>query len=145
MNLLQNIKKILLSFSLALIVLGTTACGGGVQATQPPTLPAPTNYSVAYSQLERGNSPAGQNFGDWVVKSSKGLLQDAYVRDNDKLGVVISPQIQPTEVRNLAKALTEGFRRNFPNHDLTVLVYAPDKHLILTAKYNSATQRVQYQ
>ena len=72
--------------------------------------------------MERGNSVAGQQFGDWVVSTSQGLITDSYVRDNNKLGVVISSQVKPTEVKTLAKALTMGFHKNFPNQDLTVLM-----------------------
>jgi hypothetical protein len=66
------------------------------------------------------------------------------VRDNNKLGVVISPEVRPNEVKPLAKSLAQGFRRNFPNQDLTVLMYAPDKKLILTAKYDTQTNQVEY-
>ena len=61
------------------------------------------------------------------------------MRDNNKLGVVISRQVSPNEVRPLAKSLAQGFRKNFPNQDLTVLVYGPDKKLILTTKYDVQT------
>jgi hypothetical protein len=70
-------------------------------------------------------------------------VQDAYVRDNDKLGVVISPDVRPNEVRPLAKSLMQGFQKNFPNHDLKVLVYAPDKKLILTANYNDQSHQIE--
>jgi hypothetical protein len=96
------------------------------------------------AQLERGNTPAGQSFGNWVVQTSRGLVKDVYVRDNNKLGVVISPQVRPNEVRTLARSLVEGFRKNFPNQDLTVLIYAPDKQLILTARYDVQSNQVQY-
>jgi hypothetical protein len=99
---------------------------------------------VEYGALERGDTAQGQNFGDWVVKTSKGLIQDAYVRDNDKLGVVISPQVRPTEVRNLARSLVQGFHKSAPQRDLTVLVYAPDKQLILTARYDTRSNEIQY-
>ena len=66
--------------------------------------------------------------------NNKTSSQDAYLRDNNKLGVVITPQVRPTEVKTLAKSLAQGFRRNFTNQDLTVLMYGSDKKLILTAK-----------
>jgi len=53
------------------------------------------------------------------------------VRDNNKLGVVITPQVSPNEVKPLAKSLVQGFHKNFPNQDLNVLMYALTK-LILT-------------
>lgn len=59
-------------------------------------------------------------------------------------GVVISSQLRPQEVRPLAHSLLQGFRRNFPERDLKVLVYAPDKQLILTANYSSQSQQVEY-
>jgi hypothetical protein len=94
--------------------------------------------------LERGNSPAGQDFGNWVVNTAKGLVKDAYVRDNNKLGVVITPQVRPNEARPLAKSLVQGFHKNFPNQDLTVLMYAPDKKLILTARYDVQSKQIEY-
>jgi hypothetical protein len=57
---------------------------------------------------------------------------------------VISPKVSPNEVRNLTKSLVQGFHKNFPNQDLTVLVYAPDKQLLLTAQYDVQSNQVQY-
>lgn len=145
MILLQQSRKILMTGILILILTITTACGGSnvAQVDRPTSTPA-IGRDVTYTELERGNSPGGQNFGNWVVQTSKGLIKDAYVRDNNKLGVVISPQVRPQEVRSLANSLVQGFRKNFPNQDLTVLVYAPDKKLILTARYDTQTSQIQY-
>lgn len=140
MRLFQHIRKALIALSLILVLVTTSACSGTAQATQPSLQPG-----SGLSQVERGTTPAGQNFGDWVVQTAHGLVQDAYVRGNDKLGVVISPKVRPNEVRQLAKSLTQGFQKNFPNRDLTVLVYAPDKKLILTAKYDDSTRQIEYQ
>jgi hypothetical protein len=145
MILLQQSRKILTTFVLILILTITTACGGGtVTQVDRTATPPVVGRDVTYSELERGNNPAGQNFGNWVVQTSNGLVKDAYVRDNNKLGVVISPQVRPNEGRPLAKSLVEGFRKNFPNQDLKVLVYGPDKQLILTADYDVQTQQVRY-
>ena len=145
MILLQQSRKILMSVMLILVLTITTACGGSNVAQLDRTNSTPAiGRDVAYTQLERGNSPSGQSFGNWVVQTSQGLIKDAYVRDNNKLGVVISPQVRPNDVRTLAKSLVQGFRKNFPNQDLTVLVYAPDKKLILTAKYDTQTSQIQY-
>lgn len=145
MILLQQSRKILTTFVLILILTITTACGGGtVTQVDRSITPPVVGRDVTYSELQRGNSPAGENFGNWVVQTSNGLIKDAYVRDNNKLGVVISPQVRPNEVRPLAKSLIEGFRKNFPNQDLKVLVYGPDKKLILTADYDIQTQQVRY-
>jgi hypothetical protein len=94
--------------------------------------------------LERGDTVAGQQYGQWVVQTARGLVRDAYVRDNDKLGVVISPEVQPRDVKTLARSLMQGFHKNFPNRDLSVLVYAPDKELILTANYDDTTRQIEY-
>lgn len=142
MSLFRSIQTTLVALCLALILVTTTACSGTVQAKQPASGIGSAN--AAYTQLERGNTSVGQNFGNWVIQTAGGMVKDAYVRDNDKLGVVISPQVRPTEVRTLAKSLTQGFQKNFPNHDLTVLMYAPDKKLILTAKYDSSTRQIEY-
>lgn len=137
----QQGRRIFATIALILLLTVTTACGGPATAREPISSPQTSNYA----QLERGNSAAGQDFGNWVVSASKGLVKDAYVRDNNKLGVVISSQVRPTEVRELARSLAQGFHKNFPNQDLTVLVYAPDKQLILTAKYDEQSKQIQYQ
>lgn len=145
MNISHRIRQSLLALVLVLTFAFTTACSG--VATQEPQ----ANYrntldrSVEYGQLARGDSAAGQDFGDWIVEASKGLVKDAFVRDNNKLGAVISSQVRPNEVKALAQSLTQGFRKNFPNQDLTVLMYAPDKELILTARYDAQSKQIEYQ
>lgn len=140
--MIQQLRRILTALVLALVLTTTVACNGAVQAKQP-TLP-PVSSTNNYGQIERGNSATGQDFGNWVVSKSKGLVKDAYVRDNNKLGVVVTPQVKPTEVKPLAKSLAQGFHKNFPNQDLTVLMYAPDKKLILTAKYDVQSNQIEY-
>ncbi len=139
---MSKIRRFLATTLLILIVVTSSACSSSTTATIPnPTL----DRTEAYTQLERGNSLAGQKFGDWVVSTSQGLIVDSYVRDNNKLGVVISEEVKPTEVKTLAKALAMGFHKNFPNQDLTILVYAPDKERILTAKYDVQSNNIEYQ
>ncbi|MBE9007266.1 hypothetical protein IQ259_19890 [Fortiea sp. LEGE XX443] len=145
MMLLQQIRKIAIAGILIMVLTITTACGGGtVTQADRTTTPSVIGRDVTYTELERGNTPGGQNFGNWVVQTSNGLIQDAYVRDNNKLGVVISREVRPNEVRPLAKSLVQGFRKNFPNQDLTVLVYDPGKKLILTTQYDVQTNQVKY-
>jgi hypothetical protein len=143
-SFIQQSRKLLTALILVLVLTIATACAGTVQAKQTTSLPA-LNGSVSYQQLELGNTPAGQDFGTWVVQTAKGLVQDAYVRDNNKLGVVITSQVKPNEVQTLAKSLVQGFHKNFPNQDLTVLMYAPDKKLIMTGKYDVQSNQVKYQ
>ncbi|NJK74394.1 MAG: hypothetical protein HC786_20235 [Richelia sp. CSU_2_1] len=145
MSLFQQSRKIIAGFLLVLIVSFTTACSGGPSAQKPTNLPVAIGGSPSYyAQLQRGNTQAGQDFGQWVTQTAKGLVQDAYVRDNNKLGVVITQQVRPNEVKDLAKSLAQGFHRNFPNQDVSVLVYAPDKKLILTAKYDQQSNQIEY-
>jgi hypothetical protein len=145
MNPFNHIRRSLMAVVLVLVLALTTACSG--VATRPPqaNYPAGLDRSIDYGQLARGDSAAGQSFGDWVVEASKGLVKDAFVRDNNKLGVVISPQVRPTEVKALAQSLAQGFHKNFPNQDLTVLMYAPNKELILTARYDTQSKQIEYQ
>lgn len=141
MNFFRSVRTALIGLCLVFVLTTTAACSTDAdRAASPNTLP-----TSSYSQLERGNTSSGEAFGTWVVQTANGLIQDAYVRDNDKLGVVITPQVRPNEVRSLAKSLAQGFEKNFPNRDLKVLVYAPDKKLILTAKYNDANRTIEYQ
>ena len=145
MILFQQSRKILATFVLIAVMIITTACGGAVSQLDRPTTPSAIGRDVTtYAELERGNTPGGQTFGNWVVQTSQGLIQDAYVRDNNKLGVVISSKVRPNEVRTLAKSLVQGFHKNFPKQDLKVLIYAPDKQLILTTEYDNQTNQVKY-
>ena len=145
MSLFQQFSKILTALVLVLVLTITTACSGTVQAKQPTnSLPVITWNTDYYAQLERGNTRSGQDYGNWVTQTAKGLIQDAYVRDNNKLGVVITPEVRPNEVKSLAKSLSQGFHKNFPNQDLTVLMYAPDKKLILTARYDVQSNQIEY-
>lgn len=144
MNISSRIRQLLTTFVLVCVLAFTTACSG--VATRPPQASVPAlDRSVEYGQLARGDSAAGQEFGDWVVEASKGLIKDAFVRDSNKLGAVISPKVKPNEVKALAQSLTQGFRKNFPNQDLSVLIYAPDKALILTARYDAQSKQIEYQ
>lgn len=143
MQILQQSRKIFTALILTLVLTITTACSSGSTSVKSPQLPPSSNTS--YNQIERGSTTSGQQFGNWVVRESKGLVQDAYVRDNNKLGVVITPQVKPNEVRPLARSLVQGFHKNFPNQDVTVLVYAPDKKLILTTKYDQQSQQIRYE
>ncbi|MBD2567994.1 hypothetical protein [Anabaena lutea] len=144
MNRLQQSRQILIAFVLILVVTLTTACGGGTTTSDRANAPTAIGRDVTYAELQRGNTPGGQSFGNWVIQTSQGLVQDAYVRDNNKLAVVISPQVRPSDVKPLATSLVQGFRKNFPNQDLKVLVYAADKKLILTADYDRQTNQVKY-
>lgn len=138
MTFFQRTRRWVTALALVLLLtISTTACSAA--STQ-----APAGSGVTYSQLERGNSAAGQEYGDWVINAAQGLISDAYVRDNNKLGVVISSEVEPSEVKDLSKSLLQGFRQSFPNKDLTVLVYAPDKDLILTADYDVQSGEVEY-
>lgn len=144
MSFLQQGRKLIIALSLIFVLVATTACGSKTIAKPISSSPTAINQPN-YTQLERGNSATGQEFGNWVVANSQGLIKDAYVRDRDKLGIVISSQVKPSEVKDLAKSLTQGFRKNFPDRDLKVLMYAPDKKLILTAIYDTQSKQIEYQ
>jgi hypothetical protein len=137
MTFFQRSRRWLTALALVLLLTVTTGCATA-------TAKAPAGSTIGYSQLERGNSTAGQEYGDWVVNAAQGLISDAYVRDNSKLGVVITNSVKPNEVKDLSKSLLQGFRQSFPNKNLQVLMYAPDKELILQADYNSQTKEVEY-
>lgn len=146
MNLFQRSRRVLTALVLVLVLTVSTACSSGTTTQADRTLsPSVSGSRMAYQQLQQGNTAAGQNFGAWVTQTGKGLIKDAFVRDENKLGVVITPQVQPTDVKTLTRSLVQGFEHNFPNRNLTVLMYAPDKKLILTAKYNNQTRQIDYQ
>ncbi len=143
--MIQQFRKIVTALVLILVLTTTAACSGTVQAKQPTSNLPVISRGSEYAQLELGNTESGQDFGNWVVQTASGLVQDAYVRDNNKLGVVITPKVRTSEVKSLTKSLVQGFHRNFPNQDLTVLVYAPDKKLILTAQYDTQSNNIEYE
>lgn len=146
MNISQRFRQSLTALVLMFALVFTTACSGVAAPPAPKaSYPAEVNRSLEYGQLARGNSVPGQEFGDWVVETSKGLIKDAFVRDNNKLGAVISSQVRPNEVKALAQSLAQGFRKNFPDQDLSVLLYAPNKELILTARYDAQSKQIEYQ
>ena len=140
----NRIRQSLTAMILVLVLAFTTACSGVATRAPQANAPASIDRSIKYGQLARGNSATGQEFGNWVVEASKGLINDAFVRDNNKLGAVISSQVRPNEVKALAQSLAQGFRKSFPNQDLTVLMYAPDKALILTARYDAQSKQIEY-
>jgi hypothetical protein len=145
MSLFQQGSRILVALVLIVTLAFTTACSAPVATRDSETgYSQKVSQAQDYGQLARGDSAPGQDFGNWVVETSHGLIKDAFVRDNNKLGVVISSQVRPNEVKDLSQSLTQGFRKNFPNQDLTVLVYAPDKKLILTTRYDAQSKKLEY-
>lgn len=138
MTFFQRSRRWMTALVLVLVLSVSTGCSTA-------TTEAPTGSTIGYSQIERGNSSTGQAYGDWVISAAQGLISDAYVRDNDKLAVVISDSVKPNEVKDLSRSLLQGFRQSFPEKDLKVLVYAPDKELILQANYDSQTREVMYE
>ena len=145
MNISMRTRQVLMAFVLVCVLTFTAACSSVSARSPEVNNSASIDRSLEYGQLARGNSAMGQEFGDWVVKTSKGLVKDAFVRDNDKLGVVISSQVRPNEVKALAQSLAQGFHKKLPNQDLNVLLYAPNKDLILTTHYNTRTNQIEYQ
>jgi len=140
---LAKTRQVLTALVLVLVMTTVAACGGGSGVDTTAQLPRTADTAV-YPALQQGNTTAGQNYGSWVTQTANGLVQDAYVRDNNKLGVVISPKVRPNEVRPLARSLVEGFHKSFPGQDLTVLMYAPDKQLIMTAEYDNQSNQITY-
>jgi hypothetical protein len=144
MNISRIVRQNLMALVLICLIAFTTACGGNPTKSPQAIAPTKLDRSIGYGQLSRGNSDVGADFGNWVVEASKGLVKDAFVRDNNKLGAVISPQVRPTEVKDLAQSLAQGFRKSFPDRDLSVMMYAPDKKLILTANYDAQSKQIEY-
>lgn len=62
----SKIRRWLTTTLLILVVTTTAACSSSSTATLPSATPDRTQ---AYTQLERGDSVAGQKFGDWVVST----------------------------------------------------------------------------
>jgi ribosomal protein S17E len=143
-KLLEKFRRYLVFAALIATFALTTACSSVAPPSSRVIAPSPT-VDNPYGQLTRGNSTTEQNFGDWVVQTSKGLVSDAFVRDKNKLGVVVSSQVRPNEVKELAKSLMQGFHKTFPNQDLKVLMYAPDKKLILTSLYDVQSKKIDFQ
>ena len=80
MNRIKQFRGILTAFVL-ILVMTTTAAYSGIQAQLSSNLPVMSRGSE-FAQLDLGNTEAGHDFGNWVVQTASGLLQDADVRDN---------------------------------------------------------------
>jgi hypothetical protein len=145
MNFYYRIRQHLMAIVLTCVLVLTTACNSTTARSPQANSPTKLDRTIGYTQLSHGNSDTGAEFGSWAVEASKGLIKDAFVRDNNKLGAVISPQVRPTEVKQLAGSLAQGFHKSFPDRDLSILMYAPDKKLILTARYDAQSQQIEYQ
>lgn len=145
MNPFQQLRRIFVAFMAVFLLTTSVACSTATPEARTTTPDASLTRVSQYDNLSRGDTAQGDAYADWVLQASHGLVKDAYVRDNDKLGVVISRDVRPDEVKPLARSLAQGFRRSAPNRDLTVLVYAPDKQLVLTARYDNKTQQLNYQ
>ncbi|MEO1635867.1 MAG: hypothetical protein AAFS04_12395, partial [Cyanobacteria bacterium J06631_9] len=68
-----------------------------VESSSSETSPSPTNStptpnvgSDVSPDFTNGNSVSGSEFASWVIGASQGLISDAYVRDENTLGVVIT-------------------------------------------------------
>lgn len=144
MNRWQQIRRVFAALIAVFLLTTSVACSTATPEARTNTTPG-ISSSNQYGELARGDNAQGDQYADWVIQASHGLVKDAYVRDNDKLGVVISKEVRPDDVKPLARSLVQGFHRSAPSRDLTVLVYAPDKQLILTARYDNKTQQVNYQ
>lgn len=68
MIIVQQSRKILATFVLIVVLMITTACSGSTVSQVDRTTTSPAiGQDVTYAELERGNSPGGQTFGNWVV------------------------------------------------------------------------------
>ena len=66
MKLLKKSRRFITAITLLLIVTITSACASAPSAEQTAQLP-PAGYGQIYSQIERGSTSQGQQFGDWIV------------------------------------------------------------------------------
>lgn len=139
MSLLQCSRRLLMTLTFTIMILGltVTTCLGLAQAGE--TTIAAIATSKGYEQLERANPAPGQDYSQWVVQVTQGLIQKATVRDNDKLEVILAPQVRPKQVQPLIRSLARSFQRSFPGQDLRVLMYSPNQQLALTARVDHGT------
>jgi hypothetical protein len=77
------------------------------------------------AEAPRGNTPEGAIFADWVVATDpeRRYLLDAFVRDDQVLGVIVHPQLTRAQVRQMLTSLLSAMQRTFPDRPLEVLAY----------------------
>ncbi|MGH2412675.1 MAG: hypothetical protein ACRDEA_03055, partial [Microcystaceae cyanobacterium] len=74
MKISLRTRQVLTAFVLVCVLAFTTACSGVAARSPQANSPTSIERSLEYGQLARGDSAAGQEFGDWVVEASKGLI-----------------------------------------------------------------------
>lgn len=141
MSLLQCSRRFLITLTFAILVLGLIATTPRLAQAGETTTVAIVSSRV-YGQLERGNPASDQDYSQWIVQVTQGLIQKATVRDNDTLEVVLAPQVRPKQVQPLIRSLARSFERSLPGRDLKVLIYSPNQQLALTARVDDGTVKL---
>jgi hypothetical protein len=105
---------------------------GGYTPPAPASYAAPSNGYGGYYQPQaggqqavRGNTPEGSTFANWVLSTDPQhkYIVDAFVRDDQVLGVIVNPTMTKGQVQQAMGALLSGMQRTFPNRPLEVITY----------------------
>jgi len=144
-------KKRLVVACLSLLMVVLAACGSSSTATQtaPVNDPLPPgNYGGAYaSGTATGDTQAGADFARWVIDQDPQhqYMTDAVVRNEQTLGVKVTPTATKADVQKLLEALASGMSRTFPGKALTINAFYQSGNKLAEAHYDPSTQNVSVQ
>ena len=109
--------------------------GGTDQVVDSPQGGTTVNTSAQYGgrynphgdskQAEHGNTPEGVKFAEYVIGTDPEhkFVKDAFVRDNQVLGVIVSPTMTRGQVEQSLTSLMKGMVQRFNNYPLQVIAY----------------------
>jgi len=119
---------------------GTTSSGGGTTTQQQ-------SGSTYGSGTATGDTQEGANFAQWVLEQDPQhqLITDAVVRNNQTLGVKVTPTATKGDIRNLMVALAQGMAKTFPGTPLRVEAFYQSGDKLAEANYDPNTNQVNVQ
>lgn len=76
-------------------------------------------------QSRKGNTVEGAEFANYVVGTDPQhkFIKDAFVRDNQTLGVIVSPNMTKGQVDQALGSLLRGMQQRFTKYPLQVVAY----------------------
>jgi len=105
--------------------------GGGATVIDTSARSRSQRYGGVYDpqgneqMSRRGNTAEGAAFADYVVGTDPQhkFVKDAFVRDNQTLGVIVSPNMTRAQVQEAMGSLMRGMQQRFSKYPLNVVAY----------------------
>lgn len=90
-----------------------------------PLARSQTPQATDSMQAQRGNTPEGAQFAEWVISTDPEakFIRDAFVRDEQVLRVIFDDGVARSEVEMRIGSLLSDMRRTFQDRPLEVIAY----------------------